>query len=167
MSYFLLSSRRCLFSALCAVFVAGCTVPVSPDVAVDVDPSPPACTPVSDAQDAVLGNWLAVRSQKGVAGELRTLFTLQPDGSMAYTEQLKRPGQPSQGLSETGCWYRDGQDLVLQTQESHGLPVDLADPIYTNRYQVISVDDAMLRLVTPEGVQIHAKPMSPGYRLPF
>lgn len=164
--YRFLLRQRCLLTsiALLAV-VAGCTVPVKPEPEPPVQ-GPRACTPVAESEQA-LGNWLAVRSQKGVSGELRTLFTLQADGTMAYTEQLKRSGQPSQGLSETGCWYREGQTLVLQTQESNSSPVNLDDPIYTNRYTVLSVDDKTLRLITPDGIRINAKRMSSGYRLPF
>lgn len=162
----ILRTRWCLFTIASIAMLAGCAIqpPVSePDTLVQ---TPPACTPVSEAEP-LLGNWLAVHSQKGVSGELRTLFTLQADGTMAYTEQLKRKGKPSQGLSETGCWYRDGQDLVLKTQESYGVLVELNDPIYTNRYAVISIEEKLLRLTTPFGVKITARRMSPGYRLPF
>lgn len=166
MPHFLLRKRNPLLVIVAAAMMTACAVstpPTEPDTQAQVRP---ACTPIADAEP-LLGNWLAVRTQKGVTGELRTLFTLQADGSMAYTEQLKRPGQPSQGLSETGCWHRDGQVLVMRTYESNGSPVNLDDPIYINRYPVISVDDSMLRLNTPEGVSITARQMSPGYRLPF
>lgn len=159
-------TRLCLFPLFLAALVAGCTLPVQTVEPESREQVMPACTPAAEA-DVLLGNWLAVRSQKGVVGELRTLFTLHADGSMAYTEQLKRPGQPSQGLSETGCWQREGQVLVMQTQESNGVPVNLDDPIYTNRYQILSAEDSMLRLTTPEGTRITARQMSPGYRLPF
>lgn len=166
MPEFLSRTRSHLLSMCVVGFVAGCAAPVPPAEPDSQAQELPACTPVAETE-TLLGNWLVVRSQKGVAGELRTLFTLQADGSMAYTEQLKRPGQPSQGLSETGCWYREGQELVMRTQESNGLPVDLDDPIYTNRYPIISADEKMLRMTTPEGVNVSAKQMSPGYRLPF
>lgn len=166
MSRSILRTRWLLLTTASVILVAGCAIPTPQPVPEGQVQAPPACTPVSEAEP-LLGNWLAVRSQKGVAGELRTLFTLQADGTMAYTEQLKRKGKPSQGLSETGCWYRQGQDLVLQTHESHGLLVELNDPIYTNRYAVISTGRDMLRLTTPEGVKITARRMSPGYRLPF
>lgn len=162
----ILRTRWLLLAMASTVLVAGCAVQPPPPQAAEQARAPVACTPVSEAEP-LLGNWLTVRTQKGVAGELRTLFTLQADGTMAYTEQLKRKGQPSQGLSETGCWHRQGQDLVLQTQESYGLPVELNDPIYTNRYTVISVEQDLLRLTTPEGVKVTARRMSPGYRLPF
>lgn len=165
MSRTILRTRWLLLTTASVVLVAGCAVQTSAPKDKQAQ-APVACTPVSEAE-SLLGNWLAVRSQKGVVGELRTLFTLQADGTMAYTEQLKRKGKPSQGLSETGCWYRQGQDLVLQTQESNGVLVELNDPIYTNRYAVISAKPDMLRLTTPEGVKITARRMSPGYRLPF
>lgn len=161
---FLVRKRSPLFAIVVAALVAACAAPVPP-VEPD-DPVRPACTPVA-AADPLQGNWLFIRSQKGVAGELRTLFALQTDGTMAYTEQLKRPGQPSQGLSETGCWSHDGQVLVMRTYESNGSLVDLDDPIYVNRYQVMSVDQDRLRLTTSEGAAITARKMSPGYRLPF
>jgi hypothetical protein len=108
-----------------------------------------------------------VRKQKGVAGELRTLFTLHADGVMSYTEQLKRGKNPSQGLEETGCWQRKEQTLTLQTLESNGAPVDVSDPIYTNRYTIVSASGNVLALKAPDGTTIRAKRMSPGYRLPF
>jgi hypothetical protein len=116
--------------------------------------------------EPLTGNWLSVRTQKGVLGELRTLFTLQADGTMAYTEQLKRPKKPSQGLDETGCWQRDGQVLIIETRHSNGVPVDATDPIYTNRYTIVSSNARLLTLKGQDGV-IKAKRMSPGYRLPF
>lgn len=162
----ILRARWCLFIISAMVVLGGCvTQPTVPEPDTQVQ-TPPACTPVSETE-SLLGNWLAVHAQKGVSGELRTLFTLQSDGTMAYTEQLKRQGKPSQGLSETGCWYREGQTLVLKTHESYGVPVELNDPIYTNRYTVISIEEKLLRLTTPVGVKITARRMSPGYRLPF
>lgn len=162
----LLSRRQLAFLSLgLSALLASCALPPTdtPDAR---EQTRPACSP-SEAADGLIGNWLVVRTQKGVAGELRTLFTLNPDGSMAYTEQLKRPGSPSQGLSETGCWHREDQTLVMRTYESNGLPVDLDDPIYINRYPIVAADEKMLRLSTPEGVTITAGRVSAGYRLPF
>ncbi len=161
---FLLRPRTLVAGLAAAVFMAGCAAPVTA-------PSPPPkeapkCQAAA-AGDALVGNWLSARRQKGVAGELRTLFTLHPDGAMAYTEQLKRGKNPSQGLDETGCWQRDKQTLVLQTLLSNGAPVSLDDPIYTNRYTIISASGNALTLQGPDGVAIKAKRMSPGYRLPF
>ncbi|MFA5665235.1 hypothetical protein [Castellaniella sp.] len=129
-------------------------------------PAAAACVPVADG-DPLVGNWLSVSAQAGVAGALRTLYTLNADGSMAYVEQIKRPRQPSQGLYETGCWTYQGQTLTLRTQESNGLPVNLDDPIYINRFRVLRVQPDALRLQGPQGQAIQAKRMSPGYRLPF
>src|SRR5690625_979601 len=127
-----------LFLLGVAGLVASCAVPPA-DAPVKQEAERPACTSAR-ADDTLTGNWLAVLTRKGIAGELRTLFTLNPDGSMAYAEQLKRPGRPSQGLAETGCWYREGQVLVMRTYESNGLPVDLDDPIYVNRYPIVQED---------------------------
>ncbi|MCZ4328406.1 hypothetical protein [Castellaniella denitrificans] len=125
----------------------------------------PSCT-AAVAGDPLVGNWLSVRSEKGVAGALRTLYTLNPDGTMNYVEQIKRPRTPSQGLYESGCWAREGQTLVLRTLESNGSPVNLEDPIYTNRHRVDRVNATELRLSGPGGA-VKARRMSPGYRLPF
>ncbi len=127
--------------------------------------APPACVAATPG-DALVGNWLSVTAQKGVAGALRTLYTLKPDGTMMYVEQIKRPRSPSQGLEESGCWSREGKTLVLRTLLSNGVPVNLEDPIYTNRVQVLRADASQLLLQGGQGT-IRAKRMSPGYRLPF
>lgn len=129
-------------------------------------PAVPACQPVLP-DDPMVGNWLSKRTEKGVAGELRTLFTLQADGKMLYTEQIKRPRQPSQGLSETGCWWREGGVLVLKTIESNGAKVDEDDPIYVNRYDIQKNTSQQLQLRDSSGLRIKAAKTSPGYRLPF
>ena len=142
--------------------LAGCA-PIKP--AAPPPAATPTCTPAA-AGDALVGNWLSVTAQKGVAGSLRTLYTLNPDGTMSYVEQVKRPRTPSQGLEESGCWTRDGDTLVLRTLESNGVPVNLDDPIYSNRYRIIRADASELRLQGEQG-SIRARRMSPGYRLPF
>jgi hypothetical protein len=160
---FPLRQRVFLTGVIAAVVLTGCTTPPPP-------PAPKPVTPTckaAAADDALLGNWLSVRKQKGVAGELRTLFTLHPDGTMAYTEQLKRGKHPSQGLAEAGCWQRDNQTLTLQTLKSNGEPVDTADPIYTNRYTIVDSGRQSFTLRDADGALIKAKRMSPGYRLPF
>lgn len=124
------------------------------------------CQPVAESE-SLIGNWLVKRTEKGVAGELRTLFTLQADGRMLYTEQLKRARQPSQGLSESGCWWRNGDQLVLQTTESNGVAVDTDDPIYTNAYSIIQHSADKLRLRSSDGIAYNTERTSPGYRLPF
>lgn len=156
------SSRFMLVSAgFVAVLLAGCaglrpSVPVEPD-----DTRCKAAAP----GDALVGNWLAVRKESGVAGELRSYFVLQADGTMNYSEQLRRPGKAPQGLMETGCWHRDGQTMVLRTVESNGSPVDLDDPIYINRYQITREAGDRIGLNTPDGAQLQARRMPPDYRL--
>ncbi|MBB5215845.1 hypothetical protein [Parapusillimonas granuli] len=160
--------RRCRSTAaVCAAaLLAACTAP-SPAPRVETKPKePPACVPAA-ANEKVAGNWLSVRTQKGVTGELRTLITLNPDGTMAYTELLKRGKHPSQGLYEAGCWKREQQTLTLQTLTSNGSPVEFDDPIYTNRYTIVSSTDKTLDLRSSEGVLLKGRRMSPGYRLPF
>lgn len=147
-----------------AAVIAGCVTPPPP--APEAEPQPPACQAAAE-NDALVGNWLSVRRQKGVSGELRTLFTLNRDGTMAYTEQLKRGNRPSQGLSETGCWTHDQGALQLQTLLSNGAPVSLEDPIYQNRYTIEAQEGDSLSLRMEDGVRIKARRMSPGYRLPF
>ncbi len=161
---FLLRPRLLMTGFATAVFLAGCAAPVSaPPEPVKTVPKCAAAAP----GDPLVGNWLSVRKQKGVAGELRTLYTLNADGVMAYTEQLKRGKNPSQGLDEGGCWRHDKQTLVLKTLESNGAPVNLDDPIYTNRYTVVSAGANALTLKAADGATITARRMSPGYRLPF
>ncbi|MBP6020779.1 MAG: hypothetical protein KA735_14930 [Burkholderiaceae bacterium] len=160
------SCQRMFFGGLTAMLLAGCAAPVDKPPVAAVKPTIPACQPAA-ADDQLVGNWLSVRTQKGVVGELRTLFTLKSDGAMAYTELLKRGKQPSQGLSESGCWQRTQQTLTIQTLESHGAPVNLEDPIYKNNYAITSVNAKALTLQGPDGKTIKARSMSPGYRLPF
>ncbi len=156
--------RRAAGLALLGV-LAACApvtpVPVTPSVAVV-----PKCTPAA-AGDVLTGNWLSVSTQRGLAGALRTLYTLGADGTMKYAEQVKRPRTPSQGLYEAGCWAHEGGTLVLRTLESNGVPVNLADPIYVNRYRVDSVNASELRMRGPDGRAVRARRMSAGYRLPF
>lgn len=126
----------------------------------------PDCVPAAE-REPLVGNWLNKRQEKGVTGELRTLFTLKADGSMLFTEQLKRPRQPSQGINEAGCWYREGDELVLHTYTSNGAPVDPEDPIYLNRYRILSVSQEQLDLRSAQGTELRTQRSSPGYRLPF
>lgn len=159
-----LSRCRSLLTGIAgAALLAACAAPEPPK---PQEPAAPGCQAAA-AGDALVGNWLSVRKQKGVAGELRTLYTLNADGTMAYTELLKRGKHPSQGLSETGCWEHANQTLILQTLTSNGMPVNLDDPIYTNNYAITSANAENLRLVDADGARITARRMSPGYRLPF
>lgn len=133
-------------------------------------PEPPQevqlCKPAA-ADDALVGNWLNKRKESGVMGELRTLFTLKADGHMLYTEQIKRPRQPSQGLSESGCWWREADKLVLKTLNSNGVEVDEGDPIYLNDYSIERNSADTLRLRGTDGMIYDTERTSPGYRLPF
>ena len=149
-----------------ALLALAACAPIKPAPAPAAEPpARPSCTAAA-AGDPLVGNWLSVRSQKGVAGALRTLYTLNADGTMHYVEQIKRPRAPSQGLYESGCWSHDGQTLTLRTLESNGSPVTLDDPIYTNHYRVVRVTAAELQISGPGGAA-KARRMSPGYRLPF
>ncbi len=148
----------CLLLAACGL--------QAPSVAPGAAAGLPSCVAVAPSEP-LLGSWLAVHSRKGVAGEMRTLFSLQADGSMRYDEQLRRKGKPSQGLSETGCWQREGDTLVLRTLESNGSPVDLDDPMFLNRFRILARDGEVLRLQPAHGQVLNARRVSAGYRLPF
>lgn len=160
-----LNRKSASAAAVVAAFaMAGCTVPQPQQQPAQPDEIRCAATAPGDA---MVGSWLSVRKQSGVAGELRTHIVLQADGTMNYEEQLSRPGKAPQGLRETGCWQRDGQVLVLRTLESNGSPVDTGDPIYVNRYQVTQQAGARLGLQASGGVRLDAKRMPPDYRLPL
>ena len=162
--------RTSWVAVLATVLLSACAVkspapePAKPPVA--AAPVHPACQPAA-AGDQLAGNWLSKHRQKGVVGELRTLFTLQTDGTMAYTEQVKRPNKPSQGLSESGCWSRKGNDLMISTQESNGVSTEPGDPIYQNHYNIVSLTARNLVLRDQSGTTYRLTKMSPGYRLPF
>jgi hypothetical protein len=151
--------------ALTLLLVA-CAAPTPQPEAPAPKPQAPSCQAAA-TDDALIGNWLNIRTQRGVVGELRSLFTLNADGTMAYNELLKRSKQPSQGLAETGCWHREGQTLVLRTLQSNGADVDADDPIYVNRYTVTSTQKDRLSLLREDGINMPVRRMSPGYRLPF
>jgi len=159
---------RGLGVAAVAATVAGCGG-LAPQ-----EPAKPAPRPqakgvqcVAPAQgEALIGNWLAVQKQKGVAGDMYMLITLKADGTMTYAEQIKRRGKPGQSLNESGCWTRQGDQLVLQTTESNGGPVELDDPIYRNQYRIVSQAAQALVLQGSAG-PLRARRMADGYRLPF
>ena len=155
-----LTWARVACMAVAGVVLAGCAAP-----AARKPPPDTTCKPAA-ANDSLVGNWLSVRKQTGVAGELYTLFTLKADGTMAYAERLKRGRQPSQGLSETGCWERDGQGIKLRTLASNGVPVDLHDPIYVNRYQIKAHSASALDLGY-QGTTLKARKMPADYRMPL
>lgn len=143
------------------VLLAGCAGTPKPD-AQPVDQHTP-CQAAAPA-DAWVGNWLAVSKRQGVAGELHVLMTLRQDGAMAYVEQLKRSGKSPQTLSETGCWHRTDETLVLRTTHSNAVVVELGDPIYTNEYAV-RTGAGRLALDGPQG-PLGFKKMPDDYRLP-
>lgn len=157
-------------AVLVSVVLTACAVPSQPPVSAPEPAAPvathPACVPAAPGS-TVAGNWLSKHKQKGVAGEMRVLFTLQADGRMAYTEQVKRPNKPSQGLNESGCWQASGNQLVLNTQESHGVETEPGDPIYQHTYTILAMTADKLELRTEEGLVYRLTRMSPGYRLPF
>ena len=132
-------------------------------------PEPPAPKPVCQpaaSGSPLVGNWLGSRKASGMTGELKVWLQLKADGTMVYSEQLQRKRKPPQSLSEDGCWRAEGQMLVLQTLNSNGVPVELDDPIYTNRYSVQSQTTRNLRLRGSEG-ELSVGRMPDNYRLPF
>ncbi|HEY9281626.1 MAG TPA: hypothetical protein VIP51_16280 [Eoetvoesiella sp.] len=144
------------------VFIAGCVSAPAPAPSVPVAGQCRA----APANDPLVGTWLAVRKHKGVAGELHVLFALQADGTMAYNEQLKRGKTPPRELNETGCWHHDKSTLTLQTTKSNGAPIELDDPIYSNKFTIRSQDGKTLSLLGSDG-QFKARRMPDGYRLPY
>lgn len=152
--------RRGAVLTLVAAIAAGCTSMPTPSPSTDDQTCRPA-----EAGDTWVGNWLGIHKRKGVAGELHVLMTLHPDGSMAYAEQLKRAGKPSQSLNEIGCWERKGGTLVLRTTHSNAVAVDPGDPIYTNEYETQSRNDRWV-LQGPES-PLSFKRMPDDYRLPM
>jgi len=144
--------------------LAGCAAPPQQPSSQVAPESLTTCKPGA-SEDMLTGVWLSMRRQPGVSGELKTFIELRPDGTMNYAEQLTRPKRAPQGLAEKGCWYREGQTLVLRTLESNGSPVDPEDPIYMNRYEIKSEARERLQLTSPEGARLDAKRMPPDYRL--
>lgn len=155
--------RHAVLGGVVAV-LAGCAV--KPGVPQAPKPPEPVVCKAQAGASPLHGAWLSVRKQKGVAGELHTLFTLRPDGTMAYAERLKRGRNPSQGLGETGCWNYDGKVITLRTLESNGERVNPDDPIFVNRYTVLGSTAASL-VLEHGGERIQAKKMPPDYRLPL
>lgn len=155
-----LRSRLALSSVLLgAVMLAACTTTAPPKA------DPTVCV-LAAANDPLIGTWLSVRQEKGIAGELHTLFVLNADGTMSYAERLKRGRHPTQGLSETGCWERQAGGFTLRTLASNGSPVDPGDPLFVNQYTVQAVTGDRLTL-DYQGSRLQVRRMSPGYRLPL
>ena len=145
-----------------AVLVAGCAGAPKPEPR---QADEPAACPAASEGDAWVGNWLGVNQHKGVAGELHVQITLHQDGTMAYTEQLKRTGKSPQSLNEIGCWHREGDTLVLRTTHSNAVAVEQGDPIYTNEYET-QTQAGRLVLQGPEG-PLSFRKMPDDYRLPL
>jgi hypothetical protein len=154
----------------CAAFIlAGCatknqTSPSAPQPA--PPPKPVACAPSAGAE-ALQGTWYSVSTPRGVGGMQQTLLVLAPDGKMRYQTQLKIRNKARPGLEETGCWTFTNGLYTMQTTESNGDPVDLSDPIYTNRYRVETVNTTtlVLRDMRPGGEVLKARKMPQGYGL--
>jgi len=155
-------SRPVLAMAGLVALLAGCAGVQQPRQ--PVEPAGTQCKAATPG-DALVGNWLGVRKQPGVAGELHNYFALKADGTMNYAEQLRRPGKAPQGLAETGCWHRDGKTMVLRTVESNGSPVDLGDPIYINRYELTRESGDRMSMTTPDGAKLDVRRMPPDYRV--
>lgn len=159
------SRRNCVpfLSIAATALLVGCASKAPP-------PAPVKAASVvckaAPANDPLVGVWLSVRKEKGVVGEMRTLLTLRSDGTMAYVEQLKRGRQPPQGLAESGCWSRASQTLVVRSTQSNGEAVNLNDPIYINRYTIVSQRGKALVLRGADGT-LDARRMPDGYRLPY
>lgn len=158
--------------AACAVLlVAGCAVkkqaPAPSPQAEASPPKPVACVP-AQAGSPLVGTWYSVSTPHGMAGNLQVLTVLSEDGKMRYESQLKIGKKIRPALRETGCWtFADGV-YTMQTTASNGDPVDVMDPIYTNKYKVESLNKSkvVMRELKSGGQQITASKMSPNYRLP-
>ena len=158
--------RRLTLLGVGATVVACAVYPPLPEPAPEPVQALQSCEPVA-TDEVLVGNWLNKRKVPGVMGELRTLFTLKANGEMLFNEQLKRPRQPSQGINEGGCWWREGDQLVLKTFTSNGVEVDASDPIYTNYYTIQHSSADKLALRASDGMEYSTERTSPGYRLPF
>src|SRR5690606_27423157 len=73
-------SRLFISAVSFAAILAGCAAP-QPERR--QEPATPVCSAVA-ADHPLVGSWLSVRRQSGVVGELKTLFVLRSDGTMAY-----------------------------------------------------------------------------------
>ncbi|WP_459616869.1 hypothetical protein [Bordetella sp. 2513F-2] len=161
-------------AACAALALAGCSSPRPASTAAAAQgeapapkPAAPACVPAGQG-DPMVGTWYSTYRQPGFAGDFQTLTVLSADGTMRYESQIKMGRRTRPALREQGCWTVAGGIYTMQTTMSNGEPVDAADPIYRNRYQVEKVEPARLTLreLKPGGQKITARRMQPGYRLP-
>lgn len=155
-----------------ALVLVGCAVKKeAPSAGGKIEMPPPpktvACTPVPDTNPLV-GTWYSVSTPRGVSGSLQSLTVLSADGKMTYQTQLKIGRQIRPALREAGCWTYANGVYTMQTTQSNGEPVDVADPIYHNRYRVenVGMTRLVMRELKPNGQAISATKMAPNYRLP-
>jgi hypothetical protein len=157
----------------CAVLlVAGCAVKKEKPLGKISGPATPVvqgitCSP-AEANSAMIGTWYATSTPRGVSGQLQTLTTLAPDGTMKYETQLKIGKKVRPALRESGCWtYRDNL-YTMQTVRSNGELVDADDPIYRNTYRVEKVNAGEMKLRdTHSGSQtVSGRKVGPSFRLP-
>jgi hypothetical protein len=167
----LMSSAFSRFAGLaCAtLIVAGCATKKETSSSTPQPPAPPkpvVCAPSAGA-DAFVGTWYSVSTPRGIGGTQETLLVLSPDGKMRYQTQLKIRNKKRPGLDETGCWTYANGTYTMQTTESNGDQVDPADPIYTNRYRVETVNKTtlVLRDLKVAGQVLKARKMPQGYAL--
>lgn len=156
----------------CAAFIlVGCAVKQqasTQEVKKETPPPGPVACVAAQEGSPLVGTWFAVSTPRGVAGNLQSLTVLSPDGKMTYETQLKIGKKIRPALRESGCWsYVDGV-YTMQTTQSYGEPVDISDPIYSNKYRVQNINGKQAKLLElkPGGQTITATKMSPNYRLP-
>ncbi len=149
-----------------AMVVAGCSTPAPHRKPQPKPQSPQTVCQAAAPGDPAVGVWLSKFRRAGVAGEFRVLLVFSADGTARYENQLKRAGIPPQGLSETGCWHREGNTLTMRSTRSNGVPVEPDDPAYLYHYAVVSQTSRALVLRGATGL-LDARRMSPAYRLPY
>lgn len=157
---------RLLFvSGLLAALSACTSSPPSRPPTPEVSPEP-VCERPSDTR--LVGNWYLSRKLSGVAGEVQTLLTLQPDGKMRQQTRVKAGRNIRSELRETGCWSVADGKLTTRVLRSNGELVDFNDPIYRTLYRVEKVDARrlILREDKPGARSVSAERKSDQYRLP-
>lgn len=161
--------RSAMMAGAAGVLV-GCAAHKVPVEQVSVEPEPArpvTCTPAA-AGSPMVGSWQSNTRPSGVAGDFRALIVLAADGTMTYDTQLKVGKRIRPGLRESGCWQVAEGVITLQTVKSNGEAIDMADPIYQNRYRIEKVEPARLKMreLRSGGQSITARRMPAGYRLP-